>query len=476
MSGGRYTLFRSDSIERQASLKFSKHRQYQAVLIASLAATAAGTLDGWMMMSVNMSGKAEYNSMAVYHFISYMFAIIGAVTFGVISDNIGRKFALIIIGIVMLPVWILYMFANAWTVAAGLVLSGLAAGGATVAVPLYISDIADRSSRAILIVIFYQLFIAGELVTFFGNPKERLASTASFGFLIALIFVLTFIWMPESPYHLISVGREIDARKSLEFFCGDWDVDTQVALIKESTKNKKSLLAHIRDKSLRTPLLILAGLTTLSRLVAVDSFNYRLIKRHFYHNNEHVHANANEAIKLGFGVNLALQLIVMGLGAFLIEKYGRRKLLYISSFGISILAVPLMFAPFLSGYELILLPLLFLYIGAFSIGLATIPWILAGDLFAPEHKTVSYTVNAVLFWGMASFAPERLILAIRYFSNFFGVYFLFLTIAVVLYIKSVIPETKDSNPSDIRAEIDALISRFQTRQTTTPAAVVNGFL
>ncbi|XP_039300454.1 sugar transporter ERD6-like 8 [Nilaparvata lugens] len=471
MSGTRYTIFRSDSIEREATLKFSKHRQYQAVLIASLAGTAAGTLDGWMMMSVDATtGRTEYGSMVVYHFISYMFAIVGAITFGFISDHIGRKAALILIGLVMLPVWVLYMLANAWTVAAGLVLSGLAAGGATVAVPLYISDIADKSSRAILIVLFYQLFIAGELVTFFGNPKERLASTASFAFLIALIFVLTFVWMPESPYHLLSVGREVDARRSVEFFSGDWDlVDTQIALIKESNKNRKSMLAHIKDKSLRTPLLITAGLTILSRLVAVDSFNYRLIKRHFYHHNT-VHGD-NEAIKFGFGVNLALQLIVMGICGFLIEKYGRRKMLYISSFGISISAVPLMFAPFLSGFEIILLPLLFLYIGAFSAGLATIPWILAGDLFAPEHKTVSFTVNAVLFWGIASFASERLILAIRYFYNFFGVYFLLLTIALVLYIKSVIPETKDSNPSEIRTEIDSLISRFRTKPTATTPPV-----
>lgn len=102
----------------------------------------------------------------------------------------------------------------------GRFLSGLAAGGVFVLVPLYISEISEDNVRGVLGSFFIfsintgtlLMFVAGTYLSYSLVPKVMIA--------LPIIFALTFAFLPETPQHLLKNGKAKQAEKSLKFLRG----------------------------------------------------------------------------------------------------------------------------------------------------------------------------------------------------------------------------------------------------------------
>ena len=94
---------------------------------------------------------------------------------------------------------------------------GLAAGAATVVVPIYIEEISEVSTRGELCsyvdlsitIGILQVYAFGAFVPYFWLCVSSLA--------VPLIFALLFYFMPESPIYLLSRGKKSEAEKSLRW-------------------------------------------------------------------------------------------------------------------------------------------------------------------------------------------------------------------------------------------------------------------
>lgn len=102
----------------------------------------------------------------------------------------------------------------------GRFLAGLCAGGVFVLVPLYVSEIAEDSVRGTLGSFFIfsinfgtlLMFVAGSYLSYTLVPQLMLA--------LPIIFAATFVFLPETPQHLLKHGEAKRAEKSLKFLRG----------------------------------------------------------------------------------------------------------------------------------------------------------------------------------------------------------------------------------------------------------------
>jgi MFS family permease len=98
--------------------------------------------------------------------------------------------------------------------------AGLCAGGVFVLVPLYVSEIAEDSVRGTLGSFFIfsinfgtlLMFVAGSYLSYTLVPQLMLA--------LPIIFAATFVFLPETPQHLLKCGKAKQAENSLKFLRG----------------------------------------------------------------------------------------------------------------------------------------------------------------------------------------------------------------------------------------------------------------
>lgn len=102
----------------------------------------------------------------------------------------------------------------------GRFLAGLGAGGVFVLVPLYVSEISEDKVRGTLGSFFIfsinfgtlLMFVTGSYLSYTFVPKLMLA--------LPIMFALTFVFLPETPQHLLKCGKAKQAESSLKFLRG----------------------------------------------------------------------------------------------------------------------------------------------------------------------------------------------------------------------------------------------------------------
>lgn len=102
----------------------------------------------------------------------------------------------------------------------GRFLAGLSSGGVFVLVPLYISEISEDSVRGTLGSFFIFAINVGTLLMFVAGTYLSYALVPQIMISLPIIFALTFVFLPETPQHLIKRGKTKQAENSLKFLRG----------------------------------------------------------------------------------------------------------------------------------------------------------------------------------------------------------------------------------------------------------------
>lgn len=256
-----------------------------------------------------------------------------------ITEKVGRKRTLQMIGFLYLVSALGSAFANDPTFfAIARIIGGIGIGISTIAAPLFISEISPAERRGRLTGMFQFNIVLGLLIATISNAVIiALVDGDAWRWMLgieavpAVIYIFMCLTLPESPRWLIAKGRRDEGRAVLAQInpeLPDARVDDLVANIETAADNDaKKRSSGFSLKGLRLPLMLaflVAFFNQLSGINAILGYAPRI----FGLTGIDVDASLFYACLVTL-VNLVFTLI----GLRLIDKFGRRTLLYIGSIG-----------------------------------------------------------------------------------------------------------------------------------------------
>ena len=142
---------------------------------------------------------------------------------------------------------------------------------------------------------------------------------------------------------------------------------------------------------------------------------------------------------VGIGVT---NLIFTFVGLGLIDRLGRRTLLYVGSFGY-IGSLGLTAWAFFTGHFAIVPACIFAFIAAHAIGQGAVIWVFISEIFPNRHRAEGQTLGSFTHWAFAALLTTFFPGMVTAFAP--GYVFLFfcgMMVLQLLWVKLMVPETK----------------------------------
>jgi sugar porter (SP) family MFS transporter len=380
-------------------------------------------------------------------------AAAGSLMAGTLSDKYGRRTTLMGLAFVFLLGVLGTTFAPsvAIMVAMRFVL-GIAVGGASATVPVFIAEMAGPSRRARLVSQNELMIVSGQLIAYVLNAVLAHASGSPhvWRYMLAIAAVpavllgLGMLFVPASPRWLASKKRMREAREVLEQIrSSDKQIELEMAEMIKLNKidhEQAGWSAVFGTPWIRKLLWIGIGLGFMAQFTGVNAFMYftPIILK-----STGLGTNAALTATIGNGV---VAVIATFLGIWLIGKHGRRPMLLTglslvvatqAALGAVLLYMPDGPAKSYAALGCILCFLLFM-----QMLIAPVYWLLMSELF-PMHLRGILTGTAVACqWIFNALVALLFPMALAQFGS--ATFFVFAGINVLslIFVATCLPETK----------------------------------
>ncbi len=436
------------------------------ILLWSITSALAGFLFGFD--TVVISG-AEQKIQSLWGLSPMMHGLaLGSALYGTVfgsllggwpTDKFGRKPTLLFIGILYVLSALGCGFANgvALFIAARFI-GGIGIGISTVAAPLYISEISPPAYRGRLAGLFQFNIVFGIVVAFASNAIiARIGGDDAWRWMLGIaafpsvIYAAMCFGLPESPRWLLS-------RK------GDRAAGIEVLKLIEPEKSPAQLAAHADEIlaaaneeqhvasgfwswRLRVPILLaflVAFFNQLSGINAVLYFAPRIF--------EMTGLGAKAALLQSVGIGITM-LIFTFAGLWLIDRLGRRTLLYIGSFGY-IASLGLTAWAFFTQHYAIVPACIFAFIAAHGVGQGTVIWVLISEIFPNRHRAEGQALGSATHWVFAALITTLFPIVVAGFEpGYVFSFFCFMMVLQLIWVKTMVPETKGVPLEEIQKKL-----------------------
>ncbi|KAJ9597399.1 hypothetical protein L9F63_011744 [Diploptera punctata] len=413
-----------------------KITQYLAAMVVNLAAFCNGAVIGWAspMVPVLQSEDSPLDQGAIntdegswLSSLVCLGAIVATVLYLYLTHYLSRKLTGYLVAVPFILTWILVIYAKS--------------------VPLlylhvYVAETVEDSVRGALASYLILFGNAGLVFAYIVGSVASYYTHAYIMIQIPILYLICYIWMPETPIYLINTGRNIDAERSLRWLRGDNDDLLQKEMHKTVSfiKERKALPEAASIKDIFTSVGSRKALIIGTVLVANLQFCG-------------IYAILSYAVNIfqeaGSGLSPHTSSIIIGLvqfagscaSALLIDKAGRKILLLISNASMAICLAAIGVYFFLKYLEkdttsIGWLPVtcLSIFIFAIALGLAPVTFIKG------KATTIIVSIMWFLSFLMAKFYPSMTdVLGIHGCYWFFSI----CCILGVFYCLFAVPETKN---------------------------------
>ena len=417
----------------------------------SLTAALAGFLFGFD--TVVISGADQrlqdlWNSSDIFHGSVVMAmalwgTVFGAIFGGIPTRKFGRKTTLIWIGIFYSISAIGSAFANdPITFAIFRFLGGVGVGVSGIAAPAYISEIAPAKNRGKLVGLYQFNLVTGILVAFLSNYLLSGIGEDDWRYMIgieafpAILYTLLVFSIPKSPRWLYLNNQKDKAEKIIRDVYSKNDADE---LIIEITRDSELSVESesIFQKKYSFILTLAFLVAAFNQFSGINAFLY-YAPRIF----EEGGLGQNAALLNSVGIGLT-NLIFTFIGINLIDKLGRKVLMYIGSIGY-IISLTLISLSFILEWDGIALPVfLFLFIASHAIGQGAIIWVYISEIFPNHIRSYGQSFGISTHWVLAAIIPSF----VPFLFGWIGpgivfAFFAFMMVLQLLFTHFVMPETK----------------------------------
>ncbi|MDR5860283.1 sugar porter family MFS transporter [Halomonas eurihalina] len=353
---------------------------------------------------------------------------VGAFFAGRLADRFGRRTVLIVSAIFFLvSAWGSGIAGGSMEFVVYRVLGGMAVGAASVMTPAYISEVAPSRYRGRLATIQQVAIIGGLFMAFLSNYVLAYVSSSAvaelwFGFatwrwmfwielLPAAVFLVALLFIPESPRYLISSGRQSEARRVLGLVMPEQEVGDKLDEIHTTLdRDHKPRLSDVVNRAtgkVHGIVWVGIGLAVFQQLVGINVvFYYGAVLW------QSVGFSEGDALLINV-ITGAVSIGACLLAIALIDKIGRKPLLWVGSVGMAITLACLVFAfstaTMVDGNlqlsdDMGVLALLAanIYVFSFNVSWGPVMWVMLGEMF-PNQMRGSGLAIAGLFQWLANF-------------------------------------------------------------------------
>jgi MFS transporter, SP family, arabinose:H+ symporter len=383
--------------------------------------------------------------------------VIGALFGGWPSDKFGRKPTLIFIGV-------LYLVGAVWSALAGdvysfivaRVLGGLGIGASTIAAPMYISEIAPPNRRGLLTGMFQFNIVFGILVAFLSNALLAGVGENAWRWMLgvaafpSLIYAVCCLAIPESPRWLLT--RAGNREKGMAVLRLIDPTASEAQISDEATEIARAAAPAASSggfwtKELRTPILLAFLIAFFNQLSGINAILY-FAPRIF----ELTGLGDKAALLQSIGIGIT-NLVFTFVGLRLIDRLGRRTLLYIGSFGYILSLGAVSWAFFTQHYSIVP-ACIFAFIAAHAIGQGAVIWVFISEIFPNRHRAAGQALGCSTHWIFAALITTFFPGMVENFAP--GAVFLFFCVMMVLqllWVRTMVPETKGKSLEAIQAQL-----------------------
>jgi len=387
---------------------------------------SSDSFHGWVVMGMALWGT-----------------VLGAIFGGIPTDKLGRKKTLFWIGILYSVSAIGSALSNdPITFAVFRFLGGVGVGISTIAAPAYISEIAPAKDRGRLVGLYQFMLVFGILVAFFSNYLLSGSGENDWRWMMgveafpAIIYTIFILAVPKSPRWLVLKNRNEEAAEALKKIGSNEDLDTFISAVKgrnEDTDRKENIFM----KKYRFPLMLAFFVAFFNQFSGINAFLY-YAPRIF----EEAGLGESTALLSSIGIG-ATNLLFTFIGIYLIDKLGRRQLMYIGSVGY-IISLSLVAAAFYFEWTGIAVPaFLFLFIASHAIGQGTIIWVFISEVFPNHLRGAGQSFGTSTHWVLAAIIPSM----VPWLFGTIGAapvfaFFAFMMVLQLVFVHFIMPETK----------------------------------
>nr|CAD7610248.1 unnamed protein product [Timema genevievae] len=508
--------------------------QHTAALLATLCAMSGGIVMGWSTPAVpylqephSLDDGTNTTTIPITDeegswlgSLSAVGALLGAMPAGFLSDMFGRKRMLLILAVPLIVSWIMLIFVEQNVsehtplsdpymvpeprypglerqpsrqvlttryLRSGVLvriillyvarlISGIGLGGSTVISPIYNEEIADVDIRGSLgtyceVMLCVGIFYAFCVGSYLPYLWFHIACCA-----VPVLFMFTFVWMPESPIYLVLKDLPDEAEKALRWFRGAGDQDdpeikeelesinrfVEEAKKSKDPKNKTPLFQKIRKSvqsiSTSSPTFkaayIVFGLMFLQQMSGTCAFMYYTVN---------VFRDAGTTLSPHLcSIIVAFVQLVGGFSASrVVDHAGRRPLLLFSGSSLTICLATMSIYTYLNESEIDVsqyswVPLLALnvFVVSFEFGMGTLPWLMMAELAPSESRGFIAGGSVCLNWILV-------FLVTKCFTNMIDVMGLAMTYGTycicmflgIFFVWFLVPETNGKTREQIQHEL-----------------------
>ncbi|CAL5874185.1 uncharacterized protein PFLUO_LOCUS8473 [Penicillium psychrofluorescens] len=393
---------------------------------------------------------------------------VGALSTIWIGDRLGRP-KTILIGSSIIAVGGLLQ-ATSYSVPqmmAGRIVAGSGTGMNTATAGVWQAETSRMNSRGKLIVIQMANCIFGVVIANFLTLGFAFApGSVAWRFPLAFqIFWCMCPFLPDSPRLLIRKGRDQEGLEVLAALAGDGasstskEVQSQYRIIKDvlereqaSTYKWYTILAGKGPAGLLRRIILGAWMLAMTQLSGINITSYYMT--YVFENALHFTTLRSRILSAAGSI---VYLVFSLLAYLIIERWGRRTVIIISSLGCAIcwIMVAIMQALVVSdpagstAYNTVAVVFFFVFWAAFGMGLLPVPWIYPTEINALEKRTVGAALAVCTNWILNYMVAEVTPLGIANLGWRFWVIWAVICASFIPIVYFFYPETANRSLEDI---------------------------
>lgn len=394
-------------------------------------------------------------------------AAVGAVTGGRLSDARGRRRNILLLAVVFFLATLGCTLApNTETMIVARFALGLAVGGASVTVPVYLAEVSPAERRGALVTRNELMIVSGQLLAFTSNAVIARLGGESGGVWRWMLVIATVpavvLWfgmlvMPESPRWLASQSRFNEAFGVLKQIRSRQRAEAELSEVSGlAVKDEQEKLGGWQDMKatpwMRKLMFVGFGIAIVQQITGVNTIMYygtQILTDAGFTSDSALTANI---------ANGVISVLATFVGIWLLGRVNRRPMLMTGQLGTTtallLIGVFSLVLPEGTARAFAVLAMTVTFLAFQQGAISPVTWLMLSEIFPTRMRGFGMGIAAVVLW-LTNFAIGLVFPSLVSALGISNTFFLFVAAGVLslAFVKAYVPETRGRTLEVLEAEL-----------------------